>query len=369
MSTFPGLDLYPGEDLYPSGIGGGIFTRGAGATALWLGEEPVLAAYLGDLLIWDGTVSAFVSAPIATATAQSASPAVQSQPPDIEAPIAAATAAGIVPALAVSSSIAAPLAAATAAASAPVVSADANITVPIATASAQGIPPLSDADIAVPTATATAEAHVPTVATTGSSTIGVPTATASAEATPPSVVVAAAVAAPIATAAASAPIPAVSGGATIAVPVATATASASAPVAGVTTFAASGMTKNSTMTWASSSTWVLITSWTANTATYPGSSVTSNRLNVQGSKTNATVSASVPYTGGFFNRNHTIRLVDQSGNVIATGATITLNAGTCTVTANNVDLTAITSIGVQMNSSGSNAGTVTSGSTCNLTIT
>lgn len=369
MTTFPALDLYPGEDLFSSGIGGGVYKRGSSGL-LYLGEIPLIAAYLGDLLIWDGSVSAFVSIPIATATATAPVPAVQSQPATIVVPIATATAATAVPTVTASSSVTAPRATASAVAPAPTVSVSASITVPIATASAAGIPLLSDANIIVPIATATAVAPVPVVATTGSNNIGVPIATATALAPDSVVTVSATVTAPAATAAAAATPAVVSVSATRTPPIATATASAPAPVAAVTTFAASGMTKNSTMAWTTSATWVPITSWSANTGTYPGSSVTSDRLNVQGSKTNATVAASVPFSGGSFTRTHAIRLVDQSGSVIgAAGATITANSGTCTVTASGINLTGITSIGVQMQSNGSSAGTVSSGSTCNLTIT
>jgi hypothetical protein len=368
LTIHPGEDVYPELDLFPGGIGGGIFTHGSSGL-LRLGEVHVIAAYLGDLLIWDGTVSAFVSAPVATATALSPVPAVQSQPPTIEAPAATATADAAVPTLMVSSSIAAPVATATADAPIPVVSADAVIEAPAATANAIALPPMSDANIAAPAATATAAAPVPGIATTGSTNISAPPATAAATAPVPTVSASVTIEAPAATASAAAPIPVVSAGVTVTAPAATATAAAPAPTVAVLTFQPSGMTKNSTQAWATSSTWVQITSWSANTGTYPGSTVTSSRLDVQGSKTNADLAAAVPYTGGQFLRQHRCRLVDQSGGVIATGAIVAADTGTCTVTATGVDLTGITSIAVEMNSSGSGSGTVTSGSTCNLTIT
>lgn len=367
--TFPGTDIYPGEDVYPSALGGGIFTRRQPAQLLRLGGQAVVAAYLGDLLIWDGTISAFVNAPKATASALGLAPLVQSQPPTITVPTATATAAALAPMIGVSSTITAPIATATAAASNLVVSADANITVPIATASAAAIAPLSDAALVIPTATATAQAHVPVIGTTGSFNVGIPTAIASAAALQPAVAVSATIAPPVATASGAALAPVVSRGATITPPVAAATAAATAPVVAVAVFAPSGMSKNGTQTWQTSATWIPITSWTANTGTYPGSSVASDRLVVQGSKTNATISASIPFSGGIFSSAHTVRLVTQSGTVIATGAAVNANSGTCTVTANNVNLTGITSIGVQMNSGGSNAGNVSSGSSCLLTIT
>ncbi|WP_157119808.1 hypothetical protein [Nocardia xishanensis] len=137
------------------------------------------------------------------------------------------------------------------------------------------------------------------------------------------------------------------------------------------TFSPSGMTKNGTQTWAVNSTWTTITSWTANTGTYPGSSVDgSHRLVVQGSKSNATVAAQVPFTGSF-GGTHQIRVVDQNGTVIGSaGSGVSGNSGTCTVTVNNVNLASITAIGVQMFCDGaSSTGTVTSGATSFLTIT
>lgn len=368
MTTFPDVTLYPSEDLFSSGIGGGVYKRGT-SLLIYLGETPLIAAYLGDLLIWDGSISAFVSVPIATATAQSPAPTVVSQPATIVVPIATATADTAEPTVTASSSVTAPLATASATATSPTLSVSASITAPIATASAAAIPPLSDANIDVPTATATAQAPVPVVATTGSSNIGVPIATATALAPDSVVAVSATVAVPIATASAAATAAVVSVSATRTPPIATATATATAPVAAVATFAASGMTKNSTMTWATSTTWVTIASWTANTGTYPGSSVGSDRLNVQGTKTNATLTAAVPFSGGLSLRQHRCRLVDQSGNVIATGSIVAADSGTCTVTATGVDLAAITSIGLEMNANGGSGGTVTSGSTCYLTIT
>ncbi|MFR9767038.1 hypothetical protein [Nocardia sp. SC052] len=135
-------------------------------------------------------------------------------------------------------------------------------------------------------------------------------------------------------------------------------------------FTPSGMTKNGAQTWSDNGTWTLIPGWTANTGTYPGSSVVSDKLVVQGTKANATLSASVPFTGGIFNSAHQIRLVDQSNNVIGSaGSAVSANSGTCTVTVNNVNLSGITSVGVQMSAAGTNNGSVTTGTGTFLTIT
>lgn len=133
-------------------------------------------------------------------------------------------------------------------------------------------------------------------------------------------------------------------------------------------FQPSGMTKNGTQTWPlSSASWVAVTAWTPDVAGKPGSSVVNDQLVVQSGGTSRTVTANVAYTSG--NGTHTIRLVDQNGIVIATGVGVATAAGTCIVTA-TADLTAITSIGVQMSSNATiTPGTVTSGSTTFLTIT
>ncbi|WP_143861457.1 hypothetical protein [Nocardia amikacinitolerans] len=138
-------------------------------------------------------------------------------------------------------------------------------------------------------------------------------------------------------------------------------------VGGGQSFTPSGMTKSGTEPWANGSIWTTITSWTPNTGTYPGSSVTSDGLNVQGTKTGATIAASVSFTGAL-GGTHTIRLIDQANNVIATGTGIGGTSGTCTVTANSVDLTSITNVRVQMHSTaGSSSGTVSAGGTCTIT--
>lgn len=133
-------------------------------------------------------------------------------------------------------------------------------------------------------------------------------------------------------------------------------------------FTPSGMNKSGTQTWGGNS-WTPITAWAADTGTYPGSSVTSDKLVVRGSKTGATITASVPYSGGF-DFSHQIRLVNQSGTVLATGSAVATSSGTCTVTATGVALSTITSVGVEMLFAlASGGGTITSGSTCYCRVT
>ena len=100
------------------------------------------------------------------------------------------------------------------------------------------------------------------------------------------------------------------------------------------TFLPSRMTKTGTQNFTTS--WALLTGWTADTANYPGSTVVSNALQVQGGKTGATISVSLPFTSSLsFTRTARILL---NGAVIATGADVASNSGTMTATATDVTL-------------------------------
>ncbi|NCL74276.1 hypothetical protein [Rhodococcus sp. YH1] len=100
------------------------------------------------------------------------------------------------------------------------------------------------------------------------------------------------------------------------------------------TFLPSRMTKTGTQNFTTS--WALLTGWTADTANYPGSTVVSNALQVQGGKSGATITASLPYTGSFTNP-HTARIL-LNGSVIATGTANSAASGTMTATATDVTL-------------------------------
>lgn len=95
-------------------------------------------------------------------------------------------------------------------------------------------------------------------------------------------------------------------------------------------FLPSGMTKNGPQT--AERTWVTVIGWTANTATYPGSTVVSDGLRAQGTKTGATLTANVAYTGGYSFYNQQARLL-VNNNVVATGAVLKAETGTLIVTA------------------------------------
>ncbi|MGQ4601602.1 hypothetical protein [Nocardia sp. R6R-6] len=100
------------------------------------------------------------------------------------------------------------------------------------------------------------------------------------------------------------------------------------------------MTKNGTQS--TSGSWTQITGWTADTGSYPGSTVSSNALVCQGGKASAVVSASVAWTAGAFGNSIQVRL-KQNGTVIATGTTATVSPSTAsaTVTVGNGDLVTV----------------------------
>ncbi|AXY51643.1 hypothetical protein [Rhodococcus ruber] len=97
-------------------------------------------------------------------------------------------------------------------------------------------------------------------------------------------------------------------------------------------FSPSGMTKSGTQSFTTS--WALLAGWLANTGTYPGSTVVSNALQVQGSKPDATIAVSLPYSSTFSN-NRRAR-IKVNGTVVATSAGFTANSGTIEVTATGV---------------------------------
>lgn len=127
------------------------------------------------------------------------------------------------------------------------------------------------------------------------------------------------------------------------------------------TFLPSRMTKTGTQNFTTS--WALLAGWTADTANYPGSTVVSNALQVQGGKTGATISVSLPYTGSFTNP-HTARIL-VNGSVVATGAGNSASSGTMTATASSVtladgdDVTVEVMVDTYANGSVSAGGTVT----------
>lgn len=128
-------------------------------------------------------------------------------------------------------------------------------------------------------------------------------------------------------------------------------------------FAPSGMTKNGTQNFTTS--WAKAINWTANTGTYPGSTVVNNYLQVQGGKSDATITVSLPYTGSFaYTRNARILHNDQ---VIATGAGWTTTSGTLSVTATNVSVADGDDISVEIIMNTFASGSISNGGTVTIT--
>lgn len=96
-------------------------------------------------------------------------------------------------------------------------------------------------------------------------------------------------------------------------------------------FRASGMNTSETQSGpATKNTWAVVTKWAADTTNYPGSVVDGNALVCQGTKTSATVSASVSWSTGTHPNSISARLL-RNGNVIATGTAANPATATATV--------------------------------------
>lgn len=96
------------------------------------------------------------------------------------------------------------------------------------------------------------------------------------------------------------------------------------------TFAPSGMTKSGSFQIPASFT--TVTGWTADTTTYPGSTVSGNGIVAQGSKTGATLAANLPYSGGNYGGGNKQARLLVNGVVVATGTASTGKiSGTMTV--------------------------------------
>ncbi|MBH0775015.1 hypothetical protein [Nocardia bovistercoris] len=85
-------------------------------------------------------------------------------------------------------------------------------------------------------------------------------------------------------------------------------------------FRPSGMNKSGTQTGPNAqNTWVQVVGWTADTTSYPGSTVTTNALVSLGAKASATVAANVSWTPSGSSNSISARL-KKNGTVIATGS-------------------------------------------------
>ncbi|MFC4124950.1 hypothetical protein [Nocardia rhizosphaerae] len=96
-------------------------------------------------------------------------------------------------------------------------------------------------------------------------------------------------------------------------------------------FFPSGMTKNGNSS-ALPNTFTKVTAWTADTGTYPGSSVVSDNLVVQGPKSGATISASIVIANSSSAQNAQIQLKIGSTIIATSTATSVPTFGSATLT-------------------------------------
>jgi hypothetical protein len=287
----------------------GLFNRGQSISGMWLDGKPAIRAYLGDVLVWDGTSPAFVNVPRALVSALAVSPAIRADA-SITAVRTLGSSAAYAPSLTAFATVDPETAViVTAQAGTPAVRADSLILVDVITVAAQALPAVaaqsSSAAVEVPSISVSVSSPTPTVAAHFTTTIPAITVNASAQVPVITATGAAVVNVPVSAVNATARVPVVSGNssvvafavtadATAKTPVVTASSNASPPKAAATglarvpvvqanNFITVSMTKNGDQQLAAS-TWAEVGPWTAGS----NSTVTGNALRVNGSG-NATI--------------------------------------------------------------------------------
>lgn len=287
----------------------GLFNRGQSISGMWLDGRPAVRAYLGDVLVWDGTKPAFVNVPRALASAVAVAPVIRADA-SITAACAVGSSSAISPALTAFATVDPETAViVTAQVSAPVVRADSIIMVETITVGAQALPAIaaqsSAATVAVPAAAVavatpapTVAAHfattvpaiavntsaqVPVITATGAAVVNVPVSAVNAMARVPVVSGSSSIVAFAVTADAVAKTPVVTASSNVSPPKATVTGLARVPVVQANNFITVSMTKNGDQQLAAS-TWTQVGPWTAGSNT----TVSGNALRVNGSG-NATI--------------------------------------------------------------------------------
>ncbi|MES9516445.1 hypothetical protein ACIQYW_18365 [Rhodococcus erythropolis] len=283
----------------------GLFNRGQGASSLILDEARAFRAYLGDQLVWDGTMDAFVPVPHILVSVTMADPMVS------------ATALTVVPSISASAQVHEPLVSGTAtvrpetailvtgAVNAPDVSADALIDVPAISVTAIALAPtVSEAfdatveapfiqvtagmyspqitvDYAstVPIIAAFAELLAPLVTATGTAVVNAPMIAVTGTLPAPIVRGASAVAAPMIVVSATVYAPELRRDAKVTAPLITATVTAFVPNVQGINFQPQGMNLTSNFTF--KTTTPLIVAPMAARAALPTSVVTANKLIMQ----------------------------------------------------------------------------------------
>lgn len=296
----------------------GLFNRGQGASSLILDEARAFRAYLGDQLVWDGTMDAFVPAahimvsvtmadPAVSATALTVAPFIsasaQVHEPSVSGtaivrPETAILVSGAVHAPDVSADalIDVPAISVTAIVLAPTVSEafDATVEAPIIQVTAGMYSPQITVDYAstVPIIAAFAELLAPLVTATGTAVVNAPMIAVTGTLPAPIVRGASAVAAPMIAVSATVLAPQLRRDAKVIVPLIATTATAYTPNVQAINFTAMGVILPTANSWTSTSPRKSL-GWSADPA-FPGTVVASDGIQVNGSKI-ATVAFDLTY--------------------------------------------------------------------------
>ncbi|MYV30688.1 hypothetical protein GQ649_26075 [Rhodococcus sp. DSM 6344] len=326
----------------------GLYNRGRAVTGMYLDGKPVIRAYLGDRLVWDGSRSAFVSVPRIAVVMSASTPDVSASSSVAVGVAAMAMSAGA-PSVTATALVAIPAAAMTLVVPAPIVHADANVSVEVVTIAMQALPAVgavgADSTVAVPTAAVTMSAPAPTVAAhfeaaipvvavtmstpapvvtaTGSAVVAVGVAEMMVAAKAPVVTASSSVSVLVATMGMSAKAPVVTASSTVAVPAVAVTMAAKNPVVQAINFSPSGMTKNGNWEPGTTYPWITVPAWTADA----GSTVVTDGVRARGTKSNAVVSTQLRIRNTASGGNECAVRLLLAGVVVKTGSLITFTAG------------------------------------------
>ncbi len=327
----------------------GLFNRGQAASALILDGKRAVRAYLGDQLVWDGTMDAFVpiphilvsvsmTDPVVSATALTAAPFITASAQVHEPSISGTatvrpetailvTGAVYVPDVSADALIEVPAISVSAIVLAPTVSEafDATVEAPFIQVTAGMHSPKITADYAaaVPIIAAFAELLAPLVTATGTAVVNAPMIAVSGSVNAPTVIGSSAVVAPLIAASATVYAPEMRRDAKVLAPLIAGSSTLYTPVVQAINFTASGMTKNGSYVSSTNSTWLTVPAWTADA----GSTVSSNGVVANGSKSNAVVSGQLSINNsGIFGFPADFRLL-VGGVVVKTLTGVNLAVG------------------------------------------
>ena len=282
----------------------GLFNRGQAASALILDGKRAVRAYLGDQLVWDGTMDAFVpipqilvsvvmADPVVSATVRTVAPLItasaQVYEPSVSGtatvrPETAILVAGVVyaPDVSAEALIEVPAISVSAIVLAPTVSEafDATVEVPFIQVTAGMYSPKITADYAatVPIIAAFAELLAPLVTATGTAVINAPMIAVTGSVNAPAVIGSSAVTAPLIAVSATVYAPEIRRDAKVIAPSITGTATAYVPNVQAINFSPSGMTKNGNWVPTANGAWLVVPAWTADS----GSTVSGDGVQARG---------------------------------------------------------------------------------------